>query len=88
MQGVEDLLCFWRSTEPRVYPTIVRIDEITIDRWNRRLIRAISDAGAEEAIVCDQEVHPGRLYFMLPRTNPFRVDPVLIEFGRSEAKGG
>ncbi len=88
VQGVERLLSFWRTTKPPVYPTIVRIDEITIDRWNRRLIRATSDAGAEEAIVCDQEVHPGRLYFMLPRTNPFRVDPILVEFGRSEAKDG
>lgn len=82
----DELLGFW--SEPpameRVYPTVIRIDRITIDEWNRRLVEATSDAGVTEAIVCDHEVHPGSLYFMLPRTNPFRVDPVLVEFGRAD----
>lgn len=82
----EDLLVFWRDTEPRIYPQIVLVETITIDRWNRRLIMAKTDAGAEEAIVCDHEIHPGRLYYMLPRTNPFRVDPILVEFGRADVK--
>ena len=79
-----ELLDHWKAPEHRVYPTIIRIEEIRFDRWNRRTIIARTDDGSEETIVCDDLVTPGDIYFMYPITNPMRVDPILIRFQPDE----
>ena len=79
-----ELLDHWKAPEHRVYPTIIRIEEIRFDRWNRRTIIARTDDGSEETIVCDDVVTPGDIYFMYPITNPMRVDPILIRFQPDE----
>ncbi len=80
----QELLEYWRQPGLRAYPNVIRIESVSIDVWNRRVIDAKSDSGTSEVIVCDHEVRPGGLYFMLPRSNPFRVDPVLVAFGRAD----
>jgi hypothetical protein len=40
----------------------------------------VTAEGRRELIVCDKAVEPGGTYFMYPLSNPFRVDPILIEF--------
>lgn len=75
-----ELLAYWHGAKPRVFPWIVRVERITIDKWNRRVIEAIGDGDETERIVSDMPVRAGATYFMYPLSNPFRVDPVLIEF--------
>ena len=72
--------------ESRVYPFVVRVDRISVDRWRRRVVVAMSDEGFLERIFTDEPLQPGDLYFMHPLTNPLRVDPILIPAG--ELGGG
>jgi hypothetical protein len=74
------LLRHWADDSARIYPTVIRIDKIIVDEWNRRRIEAVTAEGRRELIVCDKAVEPGGTYFMYPLSNPFRVDPILIEF--------
>lgn len=74
------LLRHWADDSARIYPMVIRIDKIIVDQWNRRHIEAKTAEGCTEMIVCDKAVEPGGTYFMYPLSNPFRVDPILIEF--------
>jgi hypothetical protein len=74
------VLKHWMSADPPVYPTIVVVEEIRLDRWNRRTIVAQTDGGGRESIICDNDLKPGDVYFMYPLSNPMRVDPILIRF--------
>jgi O-acetyl-ADP-ribose deacetylase (regulator of RNase III) len=74
------LLNHWRADDS-VYPTVIRIERITIDAWNRRVIEAVTPEETKEFIVSDRPIEPGATYFMYPLSNPMRVEPVLIEFG-------
>lgn len=78
--GAVSLLEYWQDSKPRLFPLVIRIERISIDKWNRRVIEAIDDSGETERIVSDMPVRAGSTYFMYPLSNPFRVDPVLIEF--------
>jgi hypothetical protein len=83
-----ELLDFWNkdwATSQPIYPKIIRIEKITIDSWNRRVIRATTSDGIIEHIVTGMPVRAGGTYFMFPLSNPFRIDPLLIEFSTSEA---
>lgn len=64
-----------------LFPRIVTIEEIHIDRWGRRVIVGITDEGQREGIFTDQTLDPGKVYFMHPLTNPLRVDPILVAAG-------
>lgn len=82
-----ELLEFWDtdwSSSPPVYPKIIRVETITIDCWNRRVIRASTAEGVLEHIVTDMPVRAGGKYFMFPLSNPFRIDPLLIEFSSAD----
>jgi hypothetical protein len=82
-----DLLQFWDTdwaTSQPIYPKIIRVETITIDSWNRRVIRATTADGVIEHIVTGMPVRAGGTYFMFPLSNPFRIDPLLIEFGSSD----
>lgn len=81
------LLEFWNKDwdeSPPIYPKIIRVETITIDSWNRRVIRAITADGVIEHIVTGMPVRAGGTYFMFPLSNPFRIDPLLIEFSYSD----
>jgi hypothetical protein len=64
-----------------LFPVIIRIDAITIDRWGRRTIAAFREGHKRETIFTDQNLEPGRVYFMHPLSNPLRVDPLLVPAG-------
>ena len=74
----------WNKSQP-VYPKIIRVTTITIDSWNRRVIRATTADGIIEHIVTGMPVRAGGTYFMFPLSNPFRIDPLLIEFSATDA---
>jgi hypothetical protein len=70
--------------EGRVFPFVVRIDSIHVDRYGRRTIKASSDGEVGklvETIFTEAQIVPGELYLMRPLTNPWRVDPVLVRAG-------
>lgn len=64
--------------EKRVFPHIVRVDRLIVDRWGRRYYEGTSELKRPERLFTDMELEPGRLYYMLPLTNPLRVDPILV----------
>ena len=76
----EALLEYWHHANPPIYPTIVVVEEIKFDRWNRRIVTARTDQIRAELIVSDDQLKPGEAYFMYPLSNPMRVDPILIAF--------
>ena len=84
-RGAMALLRHWKEADPPIYPMVIRVKRIIVDEWNRRSIEAETAGQKTELIVCDQPVEPGGTYFMYPLSNPFRVDPILIEFNASAA---
>lgn len=73
-----DVLC---ESEERLFPQVVRIEEIKTDSWGRRIIVAENDEGRREKIFTRQELKPGLSYYMVPFNNPVRVDPLLVDAG-------
>jgi len=69
------------AEETRVFPRVIRVDQVVIDRWNRRITKAVDDTGQDEWIFTDEDLHAGAVYFMHPLTNPLRVDPILVPAG-------
>ena len=59
-----DFLLYLERTDPRLFPTIVRIDQVVIDNWGRELIQVITDDEMTEVVFTDQSLEPGRVYFM------------------------
>ena len=77
------LLEYLGEPECRVFPHVVVIEEVRIDRWGRRKVEARSDE-KQELLFTNREVRPGQVYFMHPMTNPMRVDPILASAGDFE----
>lgn len=73
-----DVLC---ESEERLFPQVVRIEEIKTDSWGRQIIVAENDEGRREKIFTRQVLKPGVSYYMVPFNNPVRVDPLLVEAG-------
>lgn len=65
----------------RLFPIVIRIERITIDKWGRRLVEAVNDEGGVEQLFTDRQLEAGQIYFMHPLTNPLRVDPILVPAG-------
>lgn len=74
------------APERRVFPTLIRVESVTLDRWGRRLVRAVDDEGNPEYLFQDLPVAPGETYFMRPLSNPMRVDPILVPMGDMSPK--
>ena len=73
--------------ESRVFPIVVRIERLQVDRWGRRIVEAVSDEeDPDELIFTDGQLLPGQLYFMHPLSNPIRVDPILVAAGDLEGR--
>ncbi len=78
--GAIEVLEHWMSADPPIYPKIIVVERLSVDRWNRRTIETRTDAGEEEILICDDDLKPGDVYFMYPLSNPMRVDPILMRF--------
>lgn len=62
----------------RIYPIVCRVTEIRIDRWGRTIVEAEDDRGKQELIVSRENLQPGHIYYMHARSNPIRVDPIIV----------
>jgi O-acetyl-ADP-ribose deacetylase (regulator of RNase III) len=80
-QSVE-FLDYLSEPEGRLFPHVVRIDLVTVDRWGRRVVEAIGEDGVKEYVFTDISLVPGELYYMHPLSNPLRVDPILLPAGQ------
>lgn len=81
VRDAESFLSYLNGSGSSLFPKIVTIEKIKIDRWGRRLVIGLTDEDEQEGIFTDQDLEPGRVYFMHPLTNPLRVDPILIPAG-------
>lgn len=62
----------------RTFPFVVQVVGVRIDRWGRKLYEAQQKNERIETIVTNDPLQPGRVYYMHPRSNPVRVDPILV----------
>ena len=69
------------SDEGRIFPQVISIRSIQLDRFGRRLVEAVNDAGLVETIFTDSPLEPGGLYFMHARSGPVAVYPLLVPAG-------
>jgi hypothetical protein len=74
------LLEHWAAPEPRWFPAVIEIEQVVIDRWRRRLVRARDDAGMPEVLLVDAELWPGDRHLMVGLNNPVRIDPLLVPY--------
>lgn len=69
---------FEQFEQERVYPPVIAVDAVQIDRYGRRMFLCVDDRGCEERLFTDVELEIGREYFFYPVTNPIRVDPLIV----------
>jgi hypothetical protein len=84
LDGALPVITYLEEPGVRVFPYVVRIERIVIDRFGRRVIEATSDGEPNrelERIFTAAELHPGEIYLMRPLSNPLRVDPILVAAG-------
>lgn len=77
-EQAEAVLNYLGDPQDRIFPRVVKVTGITIDRWGRRVVEAEADDGKPEIIFVDEELLPGTIYLMHPLSNPIRVDPILV----------
>lgn len=77
-EQAEAVLNYLGDPQDRIFPRVVKITGITVDRWGRRVVEAETDDGKPEMIFVDEDLLPGTIYLMHPLTNPIRVDPILV----------
>jgi hypothetical protein len=66
--------------EEDVFPKVIRVDESVVDRYGRKYFRCVTEDGTSERIYTSLSIDVQNHYFFVPRTNPARVNPVLIAF--------
>lgn len=81
VKQVKQILVALKDAEPRVFPRVIAVQEVRIDKWQRRFVRVLTDAGREETLFTDEPLEPGQVYFMHPLNNPVRIDPILVPAG-------
>ena len=69
------------SPETRVFPSVVTVEELRVDRFGRRVVHLLTDDGREEQVFTDETLIPGELYFMRAQSNPLAVHPILVPAG-------
>jgi len=62
---------------PRLFPAVVRVERAVHDEKGL-LLFGIDDEGKQEEIRPDGPVQVGSRWYMVPRTNPIRIRPLLI----------
>ena len=70
----------------RIFPIVLHIERVVVDRWGRLRVEASTDEGMAEQIFTDRSVAPGEVYYMHPLSNPLRVDPILVQAGELELR--
>jgi hypothetical protein len=63
------------------FPIVLTVESVHIDKFGRKVTNARTDGERSEVIFTGRRLEPGQTYFMLPLTNPLRVDPVLVDAG-------
>jgi hypothetical protein len=64
--------------EQLIYPPVIAVEAIQIDRYGRRTYLCVDDRGCPERVFTELELSVGQEYFFYPVTNPIRVDPLII----------
>ncbi len=83
VEAASALLDYLGQGEGRIFPRVIAITGLNVDRWGRRTVLAEDETGAEERLFTDRRLEPGGGYYMHPLTSPMRVDPILVEAGDS-----
>jgi len=65
------------ASGPRLFPALVRIESVARASPGL-LIRGVDDEGRREEIRSDRPLTVGSAWYMVPRTNPVRVRPLLV----------
>jgi hypothetical protein len=65
------------ASGPRFFPALVRIESVSLAS-SGLLIRGVDDEGRREEIRSDLPLTVGSAWYMVPRTNPVRVRPLLV----------
>jgi hypothetical protein len=60
------------------FPTQAVVEEVRFDRWGRRTM-VVSVDGEEMTVFTDRDLQPGQSYLMKHFTNPWSIDPVIVE---------
>lgn len=81
-ESAETLVKFYSEHRARLFPRLVTITDIHIDRWGRRLVEGEDEDRLRERIFTERDdLQPGQMYFMYPLSNPLRVFPILLPAG-------
>jgi hypothetical protein len=67
-----------------IYPVTVVVAGRYEDAYGRKWVECITDAGHTEKIFTNKPMQRSSEYFMLPRTNPVRIYPILVEYQEAE----
>ena len=77
--AVEWLLGLRAESEgPRLFPAVVRVESVEHDAHGSLLTRARDDEGKAEQLRTDDQKDIGTSWYMVPRSNPVRVRPLLV----------
>ncbi len=69
------------GTSPRIFPQVVRVERVVVDRWGRRTIEVRTDEGRDQTMFTDDDLSPGDIYFVHPFTNPIWVEFLYVPAG-------
>ena len=69
---------FRQFEEQLIYPPVVAVETVQVDRYGRRTFICVDDRGCKEHLFTDSELAIGQEYFFYPVTNPIRVDPLIV----------
>jgi hypothetical protein len=61
-----------------IYPPVIAVEALQIDRYGRRTYVCVDDRGCPERLFTSLELVVGQEYFFYPITNPIRVDPLIV----------
>jgi hypothetical protein len=67
-----------------IYPVTVVVAGKYEDAYGRKWIECTTDTGQTEKIYTNDPMEISRMYFMLPRTNPVRIYPILVEYKEAQ----
>lgn len=87
IQFVDESLAFLhylggsRGGAARIFPQVVRVERVVVDRWGRRTIEVRTDEGCDQTMFTDDILSPGDIYFVHPFTNPIWVEFLHVPAG-------
>jgi hypothetical protein len=69
----------WETASPPVFPSVLRVERVEIDRWGRARVIAADDQERTEVVLSDVPLAPGSVFLMRAMGNPMRVDPLIVQ---------